>query len=214
MQFFIDTANIEEIKEAQSLGVLNGVTTNPTLISRENEKPEVLFKKISDIVDGPIAAEVVSLEWEKIVKEGKQLAAISDKIVVKIPIDKEGLKATKALHNEGINTMVTLVFSPLQALLAARAGATYITPFVGRLDDIGSSGMGLISDIMQIYRNYDIGTKVIVASIRNPVHVLESALIGADIATIPFKVIEQIVKHPLTDKGISSFLKDWEKVKK
>ena len=213
MKFFIDTANLEEIKEAASIGILDGVTTNPTLISRENEEPNALLKKISEIVEGPVAAEVISLDWEGIVKEGKELAKINSNIVVKIPINKDGLKAVKALNALNIKTMVTLIFTPIQALLAARAGADYITPFVGRLDDISSPGMDLIANIMQVYNNYNLKTEVIVASIRNPVHVLDAAMIGAHIATIPLKVIEQLVKHPLTDKGIESFLKDWEKVK-
>ena len=214
MKFFIDTANIDEIKEAASIGILDGVTTNPTLISREKEDPKKLFKKISEIVDGPIAAEVISLDWEGIVKEGKELAKIHKNIVIKIPITKDGLKAVKALNALNIRTMVTLIFTPIQALLAARAGADFITPFVGRLDDIGSPGMDLIANIVQIYQNYNLTTEVIVASIRNPIHVLDAAMIGAHIATIPLKIIEQLVKHPLTDKGIESFLKDWEKVKK
>lgn len=214
MKFFIDTANIEEIKEAVSIGILDGVTTNPTLISRENEDPKKLFKKISEIVEGPIAAEVISLKWEGIVEEGKELAKIHENIVIKIPITKDGLKAVKALNAVNIKTMVTLIFTPVQALLAARAGADFITPFVGRLDDIASPGMDLIANILQIYQNYNITTEVIVASIRNPIHVLDAAMIGAHIATIPLKIIEQLVKHPLTDKGIESFLKDWEKVKK
>jgi len=213
MKFFIDTANIDEIKEAASIGILDGVTTNPTLISRENGNPTDILKKISEIVDGPIAAEVVSLDCAGIVEEGKQLAKIHKNIVVKIPINKDGLKAVKVLNTIGIPTMVTLVFTPIQALLAAKAGAKYIAPFVGRLDDIASPGMDLISNIVQIYQNYNIATEVIVASIRNPVHVLESAMIGADIATIPLKVIVQLLKHPLTESGIQSFLKDWEKVK-
>ena len=214
MKFFIDTANIEEIKEAASIGILDGVTTNPTLISKENEDPKKLFKKISEIVDGPIAAEVISLNWEGIVGEGKELAKIHENIVIKIPITKDGLKAVKALNALNIRTMVTLIFTPVQALLAARAGADFITPFVGRLDDIASPGMDLIANILQIYQNYNITTEVIVASIRSPIHVLDAAMIGAHIATIPLKIIEQLVKHPLTDKGIASFLKDWEKVKK
>ena len=213
MKFFIDTANINEIKEAASIGILDGVTTNPTLISREDGNPTEILKNISEIVDGPIAAEVVALDWEGIVAEGKELAKIHKNIVVKIPINKDGLKAVKALNEQGIRTMVTLIFTPVQALLAARAGADFITPFVGRLDDIASPGMDLIANIVQIYNNYNIETEIIVASIRNPVHVLEAATIGADIATIPLKVIEQLVKHPLTDAGIESFLKDWEKVK-
>jgi transaldolase len=213
MKFFIDTANLDEIKEAASIGILDGVTTNPTLISREEGHPTEILKKICEIVDGPISAEVVSLDWEGMVKEGKELAKLHDNIVVKIPMTKEGLKAVKALTSDGIRTNVTLVFTAMQALLAARAGASFISPFVGRLDDISSPGMESISQIVQIFRNYSIQTEIIVASIRNPLHVLESALMGADIATIPFKVIEQLSKHPLTDKGIESFLKDWEKVK-
>jgi len=213
MKFFIDTANIDEIKEAASIGILDGVTTNPTLISREEGHPTEILKKICEIVDGPISAEVVSLDWEGMVKEGKEIAKLHDNIVVKIPMTKEGLKAVKALTSDGIRTNVTLVFTAIQALLAARAGASFISPFVGRLDDISTPGMESISQIVQIFRNYSIQTEIIVASVRNPLHVLESALMGADIATIPFKVIEQLAKHPLTDKGIENFLKDWEKVK-
>lgn len=213
MKFFIDTANLAEIKEAASIGILDGVTTNPTLISRENGNPIEILKNISQVVDGPIAAEVVSLDWQGILEEGKELAKIHKNIVIKIPITKDGLKAVKALNAEGIRTMVTLIFTPIQALLAARAGADFITPFVGRLDDISSPGMDLIANIVNIFNNYSIKTEVIVASIRNPIHVLEAANIGADIATIPLNVIEKMVKHPLTDKGIDSFLKDWEKVK-
>ncbi len=213
MKFFIDTASIKEIKEAASIGVLDGVTTNPSLISKEEGKPEEILKQICEIVDGPISAEVVALDWEGMVREGRILAKLHKNIVVKIPITGEGLKAVKALSDEGIRTNVTLVFSPLQALLAARAGAGYVSPFVGRLDDISTPGMELISQIVQIFRNYSIQTEVIVASVRNPIHVMEAALMGADIATIPFKVIEQLVKHPLTDVGIQKFLSDWEKVK-
>jgi len=213
MKFFIDTANIKEIKEAASFGVLDGVTTNPSLISKENGKPEDILRQICEIVDGPISAEVVSLDWAGMVKEGRVLAKIHKNIVVKIPISSEGLKAVKALSDDGIRTNVTLVFSPVQALLAARAGAGFVSPFVGRLDDISTPGMELISQISQIFRNYSIQTEIIVASVRNPIHVMEAALIGADIATIPFKVIEQLVKHPLTDIGIDKFLSDWEKVK-
>ncbi len=212
MKFFIDTANIAQIKEAASIGVLDGVTTNPTLLSREQGEPVEIFKQICEIVDGPVNAEVVSLDWEGIVREGKELAKIHKNIVVKIPMTKVGLKAVKALSKEGINTNVTLIFTPIQALLAARAGATYVCPFVGRLDDISNPGMDLIAQIRQIFDNYDINTEIIVASIRHPLHVIDTAMIGADIATIPFKVIEQLLKHPLTDKGIDQFLADWEKV--
>lgn len=213
MKFFIDTANIEQIREAASIGVLDGVTTNPTLISKESGKPEDILKEICEIVDGPISAEVVSLDWEGMVREGREVAKLHKNIVVKIPITKDGLKAVKALAAENIKTNVTLVFSAMQALLAARAGASFVSPFVGRLDDISNEGMDLIGQIVQIFANYDIATEIIVASIRSPLHVQTAALMGADIATIPFKVIEQLVKHPLTDKGIDQFLKDWESVK-
>ena len=213
MKFFIDTANIEQIREAASIGVLHGVTTNPTLISKESGKPEDILKEICEIVDGPISAEVVALDWEGMVREGRELIKIHKNIVVKIPITKDGLKAVKALANENIRTNVTLIFTPLQALLAARAGASFVSPFVGRLDDISSDGMEMVAQIAQIFANYDISTEIIVASVRHPLHVQDAALMGADIATIPFKVIEQLVKHPLTDKGIDQFLKDWEKVK-
>lgn len=213
MKFFIDTANIDEIREASRIGILDGVTTNPTLISREKGKPEDILKQICEIVNGPISAEVVALDWEGMVREGKELAKIHENIVIKIPITKEGLKGVKALTSEGIRTNVTLVFTPIQALLAARAGASFVSPFVGRLDDITTAGMELVSQIVQVFRNYNIQTEVIVASIRNPMHVSDAAMIGADIATIPFKVIEQLTKHPLTDRGIENFLADWEKVK-
>jgi transaldolase len=213
MKFFIDTANLEEIKNAASLGILDGVTTNPTLISRENGDPISIFKAICEIVDGPVSAEVVSLDSEGMVKEAKELAKLHKNIVVKIPMTTEGLQAVKKLAEDHIRTNVTLIFTPIQALLAARAGASYVSPFVGRLDDIASSGMEIVAQIRQIYDNYGIDTEIIVASIRNPMHVLDAALIGADISTIPYKVIEQLSKHPLTDKGIKQFLADWEKVK-
>lgn len=213
MKFFIDTANINEIKEAASLGVLDGVTTNPTLLAKEKEEPKTLFKQICEIVDGPVNAEVVSLDWQGIVKEGMELAEIHENIVVKIPVTKDGLKAVNALKQKNIKTNVTLIFSPIQALLAARAGATFVCPFVGRLDDISSPGMELISQIRQIFDNYQIDSEIIVASIRHAMHVVDSAMIGADIATIPFNVLEKLTKHPLTDTGIDRFLADWEKVK-
>jgi len=213
MKFFIDTANLDEIRQAVSIGILDGVTTNPTLLSRENGDPEEILRKICELVDGPISAEVVSLDAEGMLREGRKLAKMHKNIVVKIPMSAEGLKAVKILNAEKIRVNVTLVFTPVQALLAARAGAAYVSPFVGRLDDIGSAGMEIISQIAQIFGNYDIKTEIIVASIRNPVHVLDAALLGADIATIPYKVIEQLTKHPLTDRGIENFLKDWEKVK-
>ncbi|MBN2424576.1 MAG: fructose-6-phosphate aldolase [Calditrichaceae bacterium] len=212
MKFFIDTANIGQIKEAASLGILDGVTTNPTLLSKESGTPNEIFKEICNIVKGPVNAEVISADWEGIVKEGRELAKIDDHIVVKIPMTKDGLKAVKIFAAEGIPTNVTLIFSPIQALMAARAGCTYVCPFVGRLDDIASDGMQIISDIQTILTNYELEAEIIVASIRNPIHVLRAALIGADIATIPFSVIEQLLKHPLTDKGIQQFLADWEKI--
>nr|MBF0220843.1 fructose-6-phosphate aldolase [Desulfobulbaceae bacterium] len=214
MKFFIDTANTDEIREAVSFGMVDGVTTNPSLIAKEGRQFEEVIKEISEIVDGPISAEVISLEAKGMVEEGRKLATISDNIVIKVPMTVEGLKATKIFTAEGIKTNVTLIFSATQALLAAKAGATYASPFVGRLDDISLPGMDLISDIMTIYDNYGYMTEVIVASVRSATHVLDSALIGAHIATIPFKVIAQLAKHPLTDKGIESFLSDWEKRKK
>ncbi len=213
MKFFIDTADINEIKEANKLGVLNGVTTNPSLISKVQGKFEDVVLEICQEVDGPVSAEVVSLDAEGMIKEGRELAKIHENIVIKIPIVTEGLKAIKQLESEGIRVNATLIFSPTQALLAAKAGASFVSPFVGRLDDISTTGMQLIQDIVTIFNNYQIETEVIVASIRNPIHVVESALMGAHIATIPFKVIESLVKHPLTSAGIDKFLADWEKVK-
>ncbi len=213
MKFFIDTANIDEIKSANDLGLLDGVTTNPTLIAREGRSDfKGLLKEICHIVDGPVNAEVVSTDAEGMIKEARELASIADNIVIKIPLIEEGLKAVKALAAEGIKTNVTLCFSPLQALMAAKAGAAYISPFVGRLDDISQRGMDLVEEIITIYENYGYDTEIIVASIRNPIHVLEAALMGADIATIPFKVMQQLVKHPLTDIGLKKFLEDWKKV--
>ena len=211
MKFFIDTANIKEIKEADSMGMVDGVTTNPSLVAREDKPFIEILKEICAVVDGPVSAEVVSLECDGMLKEARELAKISDNIVVKIPMIVEGMKAVKQLSAENIDTNVTLVFSTAQALLAAKAGATYVSPFVGRLDDVSQSGMDLISDIMTIYRNYGYRSEVIVASVRSPMHVMEAAMIGADIATIPFKVIAQLAKHPLTDIGMEQFLADWEK---
>ncbi|HNY90495.1 MAG TPA: fructose-6-phosphate aldolase [bacterium] len=213
MKFFIDTANLEEIKRAKALGVADGVTTNPTLIAREPGKPDEIYRAICALIDGPVCAEVVSLDTEGILREGRELAGIAKNIVIKIPVTKEGLMAVKVLESEGIRTLVTLIFSPLQALLAAKAGASFICPFVGRLDDTGQVGMELVEQILSIYANYEFQTEIIVASIRNPLHVLDAATMGAHIATIPLKVIEQLVKHPLTDAGIQLFLKDWESVK-
>lgn len=214
MKFFIDTANIKEIKEANDLGLIDGVTTNPSLVAKEGKDFLKLLDEICGIVDGPISAEVVSLDADGMVKEAMKLAKRHKNIVIKIPMTKEGLKATKALTLKKIKTNVTLVFSPVQALLAAKAGATYVSPFVGRLDDVSHRGMELIEQIVQIFNNYNLPTQVIVASVRNPVHVLDAALIGAHVATIPFSVIDQLAKHPLTDIGIEKFLKDWEKVPK
>lgn len=211
MKFFIDTANIDEIKQAVAMGMVDGVTTNPSLIARENKPFEQILKEICELVDGPVSAEVISLDADGMVEEGKKLAALHPNIVIKVPIIPEGLVAVKRFAAEGIKTNVTLVFSSTQALLAAKAGATFVSPFVGRLDDISESGMDLVSDIMTMYDNYGYETEVIVASVRHPMHVVESALIGADIATIPFKVIAQLAKHPLTDIGMEKFLSDWKK---
>lgn len=216
MKLFLDTANVDEIREAVSLGVVDGVTTNPSLLSKEmertGEKANTILKTVCDIIQGPVNGEVIALDTENMVKEGKELAKLDDHIVVKIPITEDGLKAVKQLSAEGIPTNVTLAFSPAQALLAAKAGAAYISPFVGRLDDISHIGMELVDQIVTIYHNYGFETEVIVASIRNPLHVLDAALMGADIATIPFKVVQQLIKHPLTDIGIDRFLADWKKV--
>jgi transaldolase len=214
MKFFIDTANIDEIKKGLDMGMVDGVTTNPSLVAREQRPFIEILKDICAIVDGPVSAEVVSLDAEGMLREARELAKLSDNIVIKIPMIEEGLKAVKKLAAERIKTNVTLVFSATQALLAAKAGATYVSPFVGRLDDISQVGMDLISDILTINRNYGFDTEIIVASVRNPVHVLEAALIGAEIATIPFKVIAQLAKHPLTDIGMKQFLADWEKRQK
>jgi len=211
MKFFIDTANIDEIKMANELGMVDGVTTNPSLVAREGRDFKGLIKEICDIVEGPVNAEVVSLDAEGMVKEARELTHLADNIVVKIPMLEEGLKAVKTLAQEEINTNVTLCFSAIQALMAAKAGAAYISPFVGRLDDISHMGMALVEEIITIYDNYGFETEVIVASIRNPIHVLDAALMGADIATIPFKVIQQLTKHPLTDIGVEKFLADWKK---
>ena len=214
MKFFIDTANVEEIRKASEWGLVDGVTTNPSLVAREGRPFEEIIKEICSIVNGPVSAEAVSMDAEGLIKEGRALAEIHENIVVKIPMTLEGLKATKTLFNDGIKTNVTLVFSPSQALLAAKAGATYVSPFVGRLDDISITGMDLVAQILDIYENYGYKSEVIVASIRHPLHVVESAAMGAHVATIPFKVLEQLSRHPLTDSGIEKFLKDWEKVPK
>lgn len=210
MKFFIDTANIDEIKEANAMGMVDGVTTNPSLIAREKGDFKAIIEEICKIVDGPISAEVISLDNDGMVKEARELATIHNNIVVKIPMTTDGLKAVRTLTAEGIKTNVTLVFSALQALMAAKAGATYVSPFVGRLDDLSQEGMLLIEQIADIFSNYAYDTEIIVASIRNPLHVLDTALIGADIATIPFNVLKKLAAHPLTDKGIQSFLDDWK----
>jgi len=214
MKFFIDSANLQEIKEGIGLGMVDGVTTNPSLIAKEKRKFESLVKEILEMVDGPVSLEAVSLDYRGMVKEGEKLAKLGDNAVIKIPLTPEGLKATKTLSSQGIRVNQTLIFSPLQALLAAKAGAAYASPFVGRLDDVSHDGMEIVDQIMTIFNNYGYETEVIVASIRHPRHVLEAAMMGADIATIPFKVIAQLAKHPLTDIGIESFLADWEKVPK
>ena len=214
MKIFLDTANVAQIKEAVSWGILDGVTTNPSLVSKENAKFEDLIKEICSLVLGPVSVESVSTESEDIVKESRKLAKIADNVVVKIPICVEGLKATKVLSREGIHINTTLVFSPLQALLAAKAGTRYVSPFVGRLDDICHEGMNLVDEIVTIFDNYGFETEIIVGSIRHPLHVVEAALVGADIATIPFPVLERLVKHPLTSIGMEKFLADWKKVKK
>ena len=210
MRFFIDTANIEEIKEANELGVICGVTTNPSLIAKEGRDFIEVVKEISTIVDGPISAEVISLDHKGMVEEADKLSKIHKNIVIKLPMTLEGLKATKILSQKGIKTNVTLIFSATQALLAARAGATYVSPFVGRLDDIGQDGLSLIEEIVDIFNVNAIETEIIVASVRNPIHVSQAARLGADIATVPYKVITQMTKHPLTDKGIENLLKHWE----
>jgi len=213
MKFFIDTANIDEIKEAHSMGMVDGVTTNPSLIAKEGREFEEIIKEICDIVDGPISAEVISIDTEGMLKEARHLAKIHKNIVVKIPMTIDGLKTTRTLTEEGIKTKVTLAFSPLQALMAAKAGATYISPFVGRLDDLAQEGLVLVEQIVEIYSNYAFDTEIIVASVRNPLNVLDEALIGAYIYTIPFNVLGKLAAHPLTEKGLKAFLDDWNKGK-
>ncbi|MCX6157138.1 MAG: fructose-6-phosphate aldolase [Ignavibacteriota bacterium] len=215
MKIFIDTANLNEIKEAADMGLLDGVTTNPSLVAKEGHKDfKSMLEKICSIVDGDISAEVVSTDYEGMIKEGRELSKIHKNIVVKVPLIKAGLKATKTFTEEGIKTNVTLCFSASQAVLAAKAGAYLVSPFVGRLDDISMNGMELISQIVQIYSNYDYRTQVLVASVRHPIHFVESCLMGADVCTMPFKVIEQLAKHPLTDMGLEKFLDDWKKLNK
>jgi transaldolase len=218
VKFFIDTANVDEIREAASFGIVDGVTTNPTLLAREikhtGKKPHEILKEICEIVDGPVTGEATSLDAKGIVKEGKELSKIAKNICIKVPMGKEGIKAIRTLTSEGIMTNATLVFSSNQALLVAKAGATFVSPFVGRLDDIGHTGLEVAEEIIAIYENYDFETEVIVASVRHPLHVRDAALMGADVATIPFNVMEKLFKHPLTDVGIQRFLKDWEEARK
>lgn len=213
MKFFIDTADLDEIRDALSMGVLDGVTTNPSLMARAGRKDtDKLLKEICDLVEGPVSGEVVALDAAGMIKEGQRLSGLSEHLVVKIPLTIDGLKATRALSDEGIPVNLTLCFTVSQALLAAKAGAAYVSPFVGRLDDISQDGMGLIEDIVEVYEKYEIGTEIIVASVRHPDHVVRAALLGADIATIPHKVIKQLVQHPLTDQGLAAFMKDWNKL--
>lgn len=214
MKFFIDTANIQEIKEGLALGMVNGVTTNPSLVAKEKKNFDQVIREILGVVDGPVSLEVISLDSEGMIKEGKKLAKLGSQVVIKVPMTTEGLKATRFFAREGIRVNQTLIFSPIQALMAAKAGAAYVSPFVGRLDDVSHDGMEIVEQILTIFHNYGFETEVIVASVRHPRHVLEAALMGADIATIPFKVIAQLAKHPLTDSGIEAFLRDWKKVPK
>ena len=214
MKLFIDTANLDEIREAASMGVLDGVTTNPSLMAKEKMPYREILAEICKIVKGPVSAEVLAVDTEGMIKEAMELASIAENITIKVPIIKEGLKTIKTLSDKGIMTNATLCFSPSQALLVAKAGATFVSPFVGRLDDVSLTGMDLIAQIVQIYGNYGFGTEVLVASVRNPLHVVEAAMMGADVATVPFKVIEQLIKHPLTDIGLQKFLEDWQKVNK
>jgi transaldolase len=213
MKFFIDTASVSEIREAADLGLLDGVTTNPTLLSKEEGDPREILREITKIVPGPVSAEVTALDHEGMVREGLELRKIADNIVVKIPMTLEGLKALRSLSGQGVPTNCTLIFNATQALMAAKAGATYASPFVGRLDDIATDGMELIEQICTIYRNYDLATQVLVASVRHPIHVVQAARMGAHVITMPAKVIGQLAKHPLTDIGLERFLADWEKVK-
>jgi transaldolase len=214
MKFFIDSADIAEIKEAASMGMIDGVTTNPSLVAKTGRKFRDVLLEICDVVKGPVSAEVVGLKYEDMMKEARELAALRENIVVKVPLIPEGLKAVKTCTEEGISTNVTLCFSATQALLAAKAGATYISPFVGRIDDVSNDGLGVVADIMEIYENYGFDTQVLVASVRHPMHVLDAAKLGAHVSTCPLKVLLQLTKHPLTDIGLDKFLADWEKVPK
>ena len=213
MKFFIDTANIYEIKNGIEMVLVDGVTTNPSLLSKEKRDPQAIIKEILSIVEGPVSLEVVSTNSKEMIEESRKLASLGQNAVIKIPMTEEGVKAVKTLSGEGIKTNVTLIFQPIQALIAAKAGASYVSPFIGRLDDISQRGMGIIEDIATIFTNYGFEAEIIVASIRNPIHVLDAALIGADIATIPFNVLSQLIRHPLTDIGLEKFLKDWQSIK-
>ena len=213
MKFFLDTANVEEIKKGLEMGLVDGVTTNPTLLAKEKRDPNLTIKEILSLVRGPVNLEVLATDAKGMVAEARQLSALGEQVVVKIPMTEEGMRAVSALHKEGIRTNVTLIFQAVQALIAAKAGAGYVSPFVGRLDDISTVGMEIVGDIATIYSNYGFETEIIVASVRNPLHVLEAATMGADIATIPFAVIKQLMKHPLTDIGLERFLKDYESLK-
>lgn len=214
MKIFIDTAEIDEIREAASWGILDGCTTNPSLVAKSGRKFETVLAEICEIVDGPISAEVISTKAEGMIEEGRRLAKLHRNIVVKVPMITEGLKATRCLSEEGIRVNVTLIFQPAQAMLAAKAGASYLSPFVGRLDDVGEDGMAMVATLVEMLDNYDYPAEVLVASVRTPNHFIEAARMGADVATCPFKVLEQLVKHPLTDKGLAAFLADWEKANK
>ena len=214
MKFFADTGNIKEIKALVEFGIIDGVTTNPSLMAKEGGDPRAILKDICQTVRGPVSAEVVATEASTMITEGKSLASIDEHIVVKVPFGKDGVKACRALSSEGIHVNVTLVFSPTQAILAAKAGASYVSPFVGRLDDIASDGMGLIEQIVEIYDNYDWATEILVASVRHPMHIVQAARLGADVCTCPASVLESIFKHPLTDIGLKKFLEDWQKTQK
>lgn len=214
MKFFLDTANVNEIRQALEMGLVDGVTTNPSLLAKEKRDPQDTIREVLSLVQGPVSLEVLATDSQGMIAEARRLAALGSNVVVKIPMTEDGMKAVRTLTGEGIRTNVTLVFQPVQALIAAKAGANYVSPFIGRLDDISTRGMNIIEDIIAIYTNYGFDTEIIVASVRNPMHVLEAALLGADIATIPFGVIKQLVNHPLTDLGIERFLKDYEGLKK
>lgn len=214
MKFFIDTANIEEIKKGIEMGLVDGVTTNPSLLSKEKKDPELTVKEILSLVEGPVSLEVIAKDTDGMCNEARRLASFGSNVVVKIPMTEDGIKAVKALSQEGIKTNVTLIFQPVQALIAAKAGADYVSPFIGRLDDISSRGMAVVEDIVTIFFNYAYDTEIIVASVRSPMHVLRAATAGADVATIPFNVLRQLINHPLTDIGLEKFLKDWESVQK